>query len=107
MCAFKIFHLFVWFLAVLGLGCRASFPLVAVWGLLGGAAPLAAQRWLRSPQACRAAARGLQSTGSGVTAYGLSCPAACEVLDRGLNLCLLRGRAGSLPLSHQGGLNVF
>ena len=43
-----------------------------------------------------------------VVAYGLSCPPACGVfLDQGLNLCLLRWQADSLPLSHQGSPEIL
>ena len=48
-------------------------------------------------------APGLWSTGSVVTAHGLSCHVACRIfLDQGSNLCLLQWQADSLPLSHHG-----
>ena len=38
-----------------------------------------------------------------MTAHGLSCSVACEILqDQGSNLCLLHWQVDSLPLSHQG-----
>ena len=38
-----------------------------------------------------------------VAAHGLSCSEACGILlDKGLNLCLLKWQMDSLPLSHQG-----
>ena len=49
------------------------------------------------------AAPGLQSTGSVVEVYELSCSATSGVfLDLGSNPCLLHWQADSLPLSHQG-----
>ena len=37
----------------------------------------------------------------------LSCSTACGIFpDQGLNLCLLHWQADSLPLSHQGSLNI-
>ena len=46
---------------------------------------------------------GLESTGSIVVAYGLSCPKGCGIFpDQGSNPCLLHWQADSLPLGHQG-----
>ena len=48
-------------------------------------------------------ATGLQSTGTIVVVYRLSCSWACGIfLDQGSNLCLLHWQVNSLPLSHQG-----
>ena len=45
----------------------------------------------------------LQSTGSVVVTYGLSCSLACGTfLDQGSNPCPLDWQADSLPLDHQG-----
>ena len=44
---------------------------------------------------------GLSSTGSVVTAHGLSYSLACGIFpDQESNLCFLHGQADSLPLSH-------
>ena len=45
---------------------------------------------------------------SALVAHGLSCPEACRVLlDQGLfDPCLLHWQADSLPLNHQGSLNI-
>ena len=54
---------------------------------------------------------GLESTGSVVTARGLSCSSACGIfLDQGSNPCPLHWQADSYPLCHQGSptfLTVF
>jgi len=72
------------------LGCSAQASLVAVHGLQGTLASVAA-------------ALGLWTTGSVVVARGVSCSMACGIFpDQELNLCLLHWRTGSLPLSCQG-----
>ena len=49
----------------------------------------------------RVVACGLQSTGSGVVAHGLSCCMACGIFqEQGWNLCLLHWQADPLPVSH-------
>ena len=43
-----------------------------------------------------------------VVAQGLSCSVACGILlDQGWNPCLLHCQVDSLPLSHQGRLEIF
>ena len=50
---------------------------------------------------------GLWGTGSVVVAHRLSCSTACRIfLDQGSNLCLLHWQVDSLPMSHQGSLNI-
>ena len=51
---------------------------------------------------------GFQSTGSVVSAHGLSYYEACGIFsDQGLNPCLLHWLADSLPLSHQESLGFI
>ena len=74
---------------MLSLCCCAGYSLVAVHGLLMVVASLVAEH-------------GLWSTGSVVTAIGLSCSLACGISpNQGWNLCLLHWQVDSLPLSHQ------
>ena len=104
-------HFIYLFMAVLGLRCCVGarffggfFPSFEVQGLLssvrashcGGFSYWGAGLW--GATASVVVARGLQSAGSIVVAYGLSCSAACgNFPDQGLNPCLLHWQVGSLP----------
>ena len=71
------------FLAVLGLHCRLSFPLVAVWGHL-----------ILGASGCKAQALG--QAGSAVVAHRTNCSTTCGIfLDQGSNLCPLHWQADS------------
>ena len=105
-------------MAVWGLCCCAGFSLVtekggyspaAVHGLLTAAASLL---WRAGFCTCGTWAQKLQLLGSVVCvlsseAQGLSCPTAYGIfLDQGWNACSLHWQVDSLPLSHQGSLEV-
>ena len=91
---------------MLGLCCSPGSPLVVEKGgyspavvcrLLSGVASLVEHR-LQDTQASAAAACGLQSTSSGTVVQGHNCFPACGTFpDQGLNPCLLRWQADSLP----------
>ena len=113
--SFTLISVFIW--AMLGLTARArwsrlskGYSLAVVHGLLTAAASLAVECGLQGARASGAAAvgsavvaLGLQSTGLGVMAHGLSCSAACGIFpNQGSNLLLLHWQADSLSLSHQG-----
>ena len=83
-----------------------SCCLVAVCGLLTAGSSLAAERELQDGGPAVAAPR-LQCTGPVVVAHGVRCSTACALLNQGLNLCLLRQRAGSSSLSHQGSPRTY
>ena len=109
--------MYLYFLAVLGLCCRAGSSLiassggcslVAVCGLTA-VASLVAERGilgsgLQSLQhvGSVSTAPGLQGTGLVIVVNGVRCPLACGIFpDKGSNLCLLQWQEDSLPLSHQ------
>ena len=110
----KWFHLFIF-----GCGGSSLFPgLVSVcskWGysvaavrrLLIAVASLVVEPGLRGWRDSIAVSLDLQSTGSIAVAHGFSCSAPCGIfLDQGSNPCLLHWQVGSLPLSHQGSLEI-
>ena len=109
---FHFLKLFFKFLTVLGLHCCPGFSLVVAGGgyclvVVHGLLISVASRcraWALGLTASVVAALKLCSAGStAVLHVGLSCSMACGIfLDQGLNPCLLRWQADSLPLSHQG-----
>ena len=106
------FSLIYLFLAVLGLGCCASFSLVeasgsysliAVHGLLIAVASVVVEHRLQGTWACSCRSL-LQSPGSVAVAHRLSCSAACGGIfsDEGSNPHPLHWQADSFPMSYQG-----
>ena len=100
------------FLAVLGLCACAWLSLVA-------ASKVYCSRSARASQGCGflccgaqvpgtwASAHGLWSVGSAVAAHRLSCPAPHRIfLDQELNPCPLHWQVDSLPLDHQGKIQL-
>lgn len=82
-------------LAVQGLRC---------WGLSLAAGADSPRRLLLPGAGLRAPGSRLRPVAAAVS-HGLICASACEIfLDQGLNQCILRWQAASLPLSHQGSL---
>ena len=104
---FQYFYVFVYFMAGLGHRCSLGFSLVAT----GGGSSLVAACRLLVAAAPHCGARAPGCSGRQVCprlsswAPRLCCSIACALVpDQGSDLCLLLWQVGSLPLSHQGGL---
>ena len=102
---FFLMILFIYLLVVLGLLCCRGFALVvenkgcslvAVHGILITVTSLCCRAWALGPVGSVVMAPSLQSTGSIIVAYGLSCSAACGIfLDQEQNPCLLHWQTDS------------
>ena len=86
---------------------RAGVTLVEVHRLLTAAAPLVGEHGLWGVSASVGVACKLESTGSVLTALGLSCSAACGIfLGEGSDPCPLHWQVDSQVLDHQESRNV-
>ena len=81
---------------------------IAVFGLLSAGASLVAEQGSRACGLSGCSSQALEHRLSVVVAWGHSCSAACGIFpEQGSNPCLWHWQVDSLPLSHQGSLNII
>ena len=106
----KWFYLFIFgycFLDFSLFAASGEYSVAAVRRLLIAVASLVVEPGLQGWRDSIVVAPGLESIGSIAVALGLSCSAPCGIfLDQGSNSCLLHWQVNSLPLSHQGSLEI-